>query len=87
MLRLTITTTIPSRKGNGMIWFVFETEGKDMVDVHNRLLVEGCLIGTKIFTAEDGNGERIVAGREPFIVGKNAVGTIAPCHMTYREAA
>lgn len=87
MLRLTITTTIPSRKGNGMIWFVFETEAKDMIDVHNRLLNDGCLCGTKVISAEDGSGDRVVSAREPFIIGKGAVGTISPCHMSYREAA
>jgi hypothetical protein len=87
MLRLAITTTIPSKKGTGMIWFVLETDLNDMVDVHNRLVTDGCIRGTKVMTADGVDGDRVVTAREPFIIGKGAVGTIAPCHFNYREVA
>jgi len=87
MLRLTITTTIPSKKTGGNIWFNFETDYPDLPSVHTALVRDGSIFGYRVTTVETEGGKRIATARTPHIVGAQAVGTICPVTTVYDEAA
>lgn len=86
MLRLTITTTIPSKKTGGNIWFNFETDYPDIPSAHEALIRDGSIFGYRVTTVEIGDGKRVATARTPHVVGLNAIGTICPVTTTYGEA-
>lgn len=88
MIRLTITTTLPSSRTatSATMWFAFEADFKDFEEMHDVLCEDGCIKGERVYTKDGGFGHRIVTSRVPYIVGINAVATIAPCHIDYVDA-
>lgn len=87
MLSITVHTTLASqRTSSGTIWFPFETEAEDMADVHRTLSKTKVIVGHKVVMETDDRGCWIVRERLPMIVGINAIATITPCHLNYREA-
>ncbi len=86
MLRLTITTTIVSKKTGANVWFNFETDHPDVQSVHAALVRDGSIFGDRIITA-DIDGQRVATARTPYILGAQAVGTICPVTAAYVEVA
>jgi hypothetical protein len=88
MLRLTVTTTLPSRKSDSSrIWFTFETDMPDIEAVYEQLRKERCIFGQKVMTDPARSGPRLVRSRAPIVLGLDAIATIAPCHLEYVEPA
>lgn len=85
MLKLVVTTIIPSTNGPQHVWFVFETAHKSMNEFFEDLADDYCVLGKRV-TTQNVDGKRVVTKREDHIVGVNGVVTIAPCHVEYVEA-
>ncbi len=72
----TVTTLLPSR--SGYVWWSVEAdEGADIDAIYATLKNDGLLRCTRLNSEPDGD-RRVIRGREPVILGKGIIGTIAP---------
>lgn len=85
MLRLVVTTTIPSRNTDQNVWFVFETDHDNIDEFYNDLADDGCILGSRVYTETGTDGRKYAKERIDHIVGIAGVVTVAPCHFEYFE--
>ena len=79
---------------SGLVWWPAEIQVPYAMDDEqalnhlNTILVEdGTLVATKIKTASGEGQARVVIGREPVIIGVNAIATITALHLNLVEEA
>lgn len=85
MLRVTVNTTLTSKKLQSSVWFNFEVDEPDLRSLYETLTTKGAVYGFRVTTNEV-DGVRIATAKTPHILGLNAVGTIVPLTVDYREA-
>lgn len=87
MLKLVVTTSIPSRHNEGNIWFVFETDHDNLEDFYNDLADDGCVMGARVYTETGTDGRKYVQSRTEHVLGLMGIATVAPCQFDYFEKA
>lgn len=77
---VTVTSTVPARASSGFVWYAFDAHGCSSIDdIHEALRTVGVLRGDRIDTIVS-SGVRVIRRRTPCIVGRAAIGMIAPLH-------
>jgi len=85
MLKLVVTTTIPSRHNEQNIWFVFETDHDSIDEFYNDLADDGCVLGARVYTETGTDGRKYVQSRTDHVIGVRGIVTVAPCQFDYFE--
>lgn len=60
------------------VWFLFESEHKDLFDLNETLAEDGTLYGTRIESEGAGQGRRLETNRYECIISKDSIVSVIP---------
>jgi len=87
MLQSQVTIAIDNGGGDkSNVWFVFESDHKDLFDLSDELAADGVVHGTRIDVGPLQAGARRETGRSEIVIGVGAVLTITPLKFTLLPA-